>query len=75
MNNIMEKLDGLIQYALEFINRIKGYVEDIIAFFEDLRDKIEGLLEYVETKIHSIEGFVGELKQPNEEENTEEAVA
>ncbi|OYQ45939.1 hypothetical protein CHU92_01800 [Flavobacterium cyanobacteriorum] len=67
MNIIMEKLDGLIQYVLDFIHKVKGYVDDIIAFFEDLRDKIEGLLDYVESKIQSIEDFVGELKQHNEE--------
>ena len=67
MNNLMEKLDGLIQYLMDFIHKIKGYVEDIIAFFEDLRDKIEGLLDYVETKIHSVEGIIGELKASTEE--------
>lgn len=53
---------------LNLIERAKGYVDDIIAFFESLRDKIEGLLEYVEDKIHSIESFVGELKQHATEE-------
>ena len=67
MNNLMEKLDNIIQYVLDFIHKIKGYVDDVIAFFEDIRDKIEGLLEYVEDKLHSIEGFVGELKHQGEE--------
>jgi len=68
MNNLMEKLDNIIQYVIEFIHKIKGYVDDVISFFEDIRDKIEGLLEYVEDKLHSIEGFVGDLKHHNEQE-------
>jgi len=65
--NITEKLNSLIEYILNFVNQVKGYVDDIIAFFQDLRDKIEGLLEYIEDKIHSVESFVGELKQHTEE--------
>ncbi len=66
--NITEKLNSFVEFILELINKAKGYIDDVIAFFESLRDKIEGLLEYVQEKIHSIESFVGELKQHAEEE-------
>lgn len=66
--NITEKVNTFVEYLLEMVHKFKGYIEDIIAFFEELRDKIEGLLEYIEGKIQSIEGFVGELKQHGDEE-------
>ncbi|MFL9845973.1 hypothetical protein [Flavobacterium rhizosphaerae] len=66
--NIPETLNNLVDYVVNFIIKVKGYIEDIIAFFEDLRDKIEGLLEYIDDKIQSIEGIVGELKYHTEEE-------
>jgi len=65
MNNITGRIDGLLEYVVEFIRKLKGYSDDIIAFFEDLRDKIEGLLEYVEGKIQSIQSLVGDLKMNN----------
>jgi hypothetical protein len=37
--NITGKLNELVEYILQFVHKIKGYVEDIIAFFEDLRDR------------------------------------
>ncbi len=66
--NITEKINDFIEMILGLINRAKGYIDDIIAFFESLKDKIEGLLEYVEDKIHSIESFVGEMKHQATEE-------
>jgi phage-related protein len=70
MNNIAERIDNLVQYVVDFIRKIQGYIEDIIAFFEEIRDKVEGLIEYIEEKIEAVQGFVGELKH-----NTEEAAA
>ena len=69
MNNISGRIDGLLEYVVDFIRRLKGYSDDIIAFFEDLRDKIEGLLEYVEGKINSIQNLVGDLKMNNDQNN------
>lgn len=61
--NIAKKIDNVIQYIVEFIEKMKGYVDNIIDFFTDLRDRIEGLLEYIDEKLHSIADFVAELKQ------------
>lgn len=72
MNNITGRIDNLLEYVVEFIRKLKGYSDDIIAFFEDLRDKIEGLLEYVEGKIQSIQTLVGDLKM-NTDQNSNEA--
>ena len=72
MNNVTGRIDGLLEYVVDFIRRLKGYSDDIIAFFEDLRDKIEGLLEYVEGKIQSIQSLVGDLKMNNSQEGTVE---
>lgn len=64
--DIAEKIDGILAYIVDFIERMKGYVDKIIEFFIDLRDRIEGLLEYIDTKLHSITDFIAELKQQHE---------
>jgi uncharacterized protein YoxC len=64
--NITEKIDNVIQYIIQFIEKIKGYVDNIIDFFSDLRERIEGLLEYIDEKLHSITDFVAELKHHEE---------
>jgi len=71
MNNITGRIDNLLEYVVEFIRKLKGYSDDIIAFFEDLRDKIEGLLEYVEGKIQSIQTLVGDLKMNTDQNSTD----
>lgn len=72
MNNVTGKIDGLLEYVVEFIRKLKGYSDDIIAFFEELRDKIEGLLEYVEGKIQSIQTLVGDLKMSSPEKDEQQ---
>jgi predicted PurR-regulated permease PerM len=64
--NITENIDNIIQYIVNFIEKMKGYVDNIIEFFSDLRERIEGLLEYIDEKLHSITDFVAELKQHHE---------
>jgi hypothetical protein len=69
--NITEKVENFVQYILGLIEQAKGYVDDIIEFFVDLRDKIENFLEYIEDKLHGIEGLVSELKQHTADAATE----
>jgi hypothetical protein len=61
--NISETVDNVVQYILRFIEKAKGYIEDIIEFFSDLRDRLETFLEYIEEKLQSITGVIEDLKQ------------
>lgn len=59
---LQETIENVMQYILNFIEKVKGYIEDIIDFFTDLRDRIEGFLEYIEEKLAGITSVVEDLK-------------
>lgn len=64
--NIAETVDNVIQYVIRMIEKAKGYIDEVIDFFNMLKDRIEALLEYIDEKIEHIQNIVNELKYHQE---------
>lgn len=48
------------------IEKAKGYIDQVIDFFNMLKDNIEALLEYIDEKIEHIQSIISELKYHEE---------
>ncbi|QEE49309.1 hypothetical protein FUA48_06855 [Flavobacterium alkalisoli] len=64
--NISETVDNVIQYIIRMIEKAKGYIDQVIDFFNMLKDNIEALLEYIDEKIEHIQSIISELKYHEE---------
>ncbi|RYJ43459.1 hypothetical protein [Flavobacterium beibuense] len=64
--NIAETVDNVIQYIIRMIEKAKGYIDQVIDFFNMLKDNIEALLEYIDEKIEHFQSIINELKYHEE---------
>lgn len=71
--NVIGSIEGLIQDALSFINRIKNIEDEARAFFEKL--KVTALLEAIKEKIvKTVEGVINKIKNAIENFNPGEII-